>query len=189
MVKFLISNYVKRQISLENIKEEEASVYQYGYTLLFEKMMNFGISLLVTIFTNGWFAAGVFMLAFAPIRQYSGGWHAKTFASCTFISNMILLLNIFIYKSKIDIPVSGLISVDVIVSCIIIGFSPVQSSKNLNAKECLRYKKIVCILIIVSMMFELVLVCLNHIEVISIFVYAHSIIAIALLLGKIKNTM
>ena len=189
MIKRLIRKYVERQILLENIREEEAGVYQYGYTLLFEKIINGIILFIITIFTNGWFPVGVFMLAFVPLRQYSGGWHAKTFAHCTFISNVVFLFNILVYKSKIDIPVPCLVIIEVIVSCIILVLSPVQSSKNLNLEEYLRYKQIVCILIIVSIVFELVLFYLNHVRTVSIFVYAHSIVAIALLLGKINSAM
>ena len=188
-MKRLISKYVERQILYENIKKEEVGVYQYGYTLLFEKLINFIILVIITILSNGWFPVAIFMLAFVPLRQYSGGWHAKTFARCTVISNMVLLVNTFIYGSKIDIPILSLIIVEVIAVCVIIGLSPVQSSKNLNTKECLRYKKIVSILIIVSIMFEFALLCQEYVKIVSIFVYAHSIVAIALLLGKNNSAM
>ena len=54
MVEKIVDCIVKSQISSGKIKQEENSVYLYGYTLLFEKMINIIIILIISILTGRW---------------------------------------------------------------------------------------------------------------------------------------
>ena len=47
MIEKLTNHIVDCQIASGKIKEEEGSVYRYGYTLFFEKLINIAIALII----------------------------------------------------------------------------------------------------------------------------------------------
>lgn len=54
MVDKLVNYIVDRQIASGKIKQEEGSVYRYGYTLFFEKLINILIVTIICIITGKW---------------------------------------------------------------------------------------------------------------------------------------
>ena len=64
MIEKLTNYIVDCQIASGKIKEEEGSVYRYGYTLFFEKLINIAIALIICLITGKWLAVGLFLLAF-----------------------------------------------------------------------------------------------------------------------------
>ena len=52
MIEKLTNYIVDCQIASGKIKEEEGSVYRYGYTLFFEKLINIAIALIICLITK-----------------------------------------------------------------------------------------------------------------------------------------
>ena len=63
MIEKLTNHIVDCQIASGKIKEEEGSVYRYGYTLFFEKLINIAIALIICLITGKWLEVGLFLLA------------------------------------------------------------------------------------------------------------------------------
>ena len=101
MVEKIVDCIVKSQTSSGKIKQEENSVYLYGYTLLFEKLINIVIVLLISFVTGRWIEIWVFLFAVIPLRSFVGGWHAKKFWQCTVISNAAVILLLVIIEKII----------------------------------------------------------------------------------------
>lgn len=64
MIEKLTNHIVDCQIASGKIKEEEGSVYRYGYTLFFEKLINIAIALIICLITGKWLAVGLFLQLF-----------------------------------------------------------------------------------------------------------------------------
>lgn len=73
------------------VDEKKKEIYIYGLELLFSTMFTM-LSILALSFVALSPAYGfVFLLFFIPVRLFAGGFHAKTFAHCFFITNGIFL--------------------------------------------------------------------------------------------------
>ena len=85
MIEKLTNYIVDCQIASGKIKEEEGSVYRYGYTLFFEKLINIVIALIICLITGKWLAVGLFLLAVIPFRSFQEAGMQK----CYYFKNYI----------------------------------------------------------------------------------------------------
>ena len=165
MIEKLTNYIVDCQIASGKIKEEEGSVYRYGYTLFFEKLINIVIALIICLITGKWLAVGLFLLAVIPFRSFAGGWHAKEFWQCAILSNlMIVIMLICIEKLCITKEIVYVIF-EVITLLALIFIIPTQNpNKKLSQNELKKYKK-------VSFIIWLVQCCFFCLQKLSIFHY------------------
>ena len=67
----------------ENCKNKDLEVISYGVELLLSSTVNLIIVLTIGSFLFGVRETVAFTLLFCPIRQYSGGFHARSYLECT----------------------------------------------------------------------------------------------------------
>lgn len=129
----------------------------------------------------------VFILSFAILRQYAGGFHAKTFLRCLFISCLIVVLLYlplnFTGDGTAFICIGSALSLPVIAV-----LSPVDSVyKPIAEDEQKKYKKRLLVLLcaeVIAAVFVYFLV--NNICTICI-VYSWCVLAASLITGQIFN--
>ena len=68
--------------SMEN-KDTDIQVIIYGIELLLSSFVNLILVMIVGGYFFGILPTLVFILFFCPIRQFSGGFHAKSYMTCT----------------------------------------------------------------------------------------------------------
>lgn len=86
-----ISQYIVGwQINKGILREEERAVYQYGYELLLNQVINILIAVLIAIAFKSPGAVFIFLLSYIPLRSFCGGYHAGTNLTCTIVSAFIL---------------------------------------------------------------------------------------------------
>ena len=92
--------YCKKNIIAEDKKE----IYCYGFQLIMADIINYTIIIALGIILNRIIDSMVFLIILCGIRQFSGGFHAKTFAVCrlSFIATYICVLSISFIISKIN---------------------------------------------------------------------------------------
>ena len=92
--------YCKKNIIAEDKKE----IYCYGFQLIMADIINYTIIIALGIILNRIIESMVFLIILCGIRQFSGGFHAKTFAICrlSFIATYICVLSISFIISKIN---------------------------------------------------------------------------------------
>lgn len=186
MVNDLVIKLVEKQIALGNIRSEEVSVYQYGYTLLLERAINIIITVCISIIMSSGKSVLLFLLAFVPIRSLAGGWHSKRLILCTFWSNLVIVLGTLVYN-EIDVFLMNLLIIELSLFIIIVLLSPVQSNnRNLTKREENIYKKRVIILLVINYVLEIFLYMNDCIRGVLVFLYAHIVITISLIMGKIQ---
>lgn len=78
-------------------------VITYGIELLLSSVVNLILVMIIGGLFFGAFATFVFVLFFCPIRQFSGGFHAKSYIICTvgFLGLFLLLGNVMMFIENI----------------------------------------------------------------------------------------
>lgn len=64
------------------VPREKREIYIYGFKLIFADIINFGIIILFGLCTGKLKESIIFLITLCGLRQYSGGFHAKTFLIC-----------------------------------------------------------------------------------------------------------
>lgn len=189
MVEKIVDCIVKSQTSSGKIKQEENSVYLYGYTLLFEKLINIVIVLLISFVTGRWIEIWVFLFAVIPLRSFVGGWHAKKFWQCTVISNAAVILLLVIIE-KIIIKNQIFYAVfEITIGILMCWLVPVQNeNKPLSLEEEKKYKKISYFIWGIECCIIPLVILQKKYKYATIILYAHFIIIFAALVGRISNT-
>ena len=70
--------YIRKKI----IAEEKREIYSYGFKLIISDVINYIIIISLGIVFNRLIESIVFLITLCGIRQFSGGFHAKTFWLC-----------------------------------------------------------------------------------------------------------
>ncbi len=176
-------------LMLENgiIEQDEIEVYGFGVQLLLETLFSFAVFFIIAALLGILWEFIVFMAAFALLRQYAGGFHAKTFLRCLFISCIIVSL---LYPPlKFTGDGTAFICIGSVVSLPVIAvLSPVDSVyKPIAEDERKKYRKRLIILLTVEVAAVIVTVfCFDHIYAVCI-VYAWCVLALSLAVGRISN--
>lgn len=76
------------------IDSEQADLYAYGFFVLFSKGLSFAEVLLSGIILHNVWNAIVFYCVFTPLREYSGGIHARKEKNCIFCTALALFFSI-----------------------------------------------------------------------------------------------
>lgn len=186
MVEKIVSHIIDCQTASGRIKQDENSVYQYGYTLFFERVINIAIVIMICLITNRWLEIWRFLVAIIPLRSYAGGWHANKFWQCAIISNLIVIIMLLtIDKISIDSEIVY-VGFEVIVLIAILFIVPIQNSnKPLTPEEKKIYRKKTIYIWIIECCLMLIFVIYKQYKYSLIILYAHSIVTIAVIAGKI----
>lgn len=165
MMKKLTNKIVDWLISCDVINEEDSELYNYALFLVILSFSPIVISLVIGLCMGLPLQSILIMIPFFVIRQYSGGYHAKSLSFCFFISCIIIAVFIFL---------SGIISFHFsigISACsflIIFLFSPITNeNKKLNIYEFNRYKLLARIISGIFLLLDIVFTLLE-IETFSI---------------------
>lgn len=131
--------FVEKQI----VKKEDEEVYAYGMELLYSSIFNIALAAIIAIITNTVYPTAAFLITFIVIRQYIGGYHAKTHLGCMSIFAVVLccfaVLSRYI-PAECEVWISMLAIV--LAMFLILRFAPVEHpNKPLSCKEKSRLRK------------------------------------------------
>lgn len=189
MIQKLVDTMINKQIEKKVLKTEEIRIYQYGYILLYEVVLNLIFALNIGLIFGELKMISFFLFMYIPLRSFCGGWHADKIWKCTIISNIILLLQIlgerFLAQNIVIYMIIGLF-----VFCLIsiLHMAPVETeSKKINTNERRIYKKrIYCITLIQAVVF-VVLVLVDAKKYIFSMSYVYVVQNAMLVLEMLKN--
>ena len=114
--------YCKKNIIAEDKKE----IYCYGFQLIIADIINYTIIIALGIILDRTLDSIAFLITLCGIRQFCGGFHAKTFTVCrlSFITTYISVLFIAFILSSISIEFIALINIVCFLS--ISYFAPIE---------------------------------------------------------------
>lgn len=98
MLESVAYRIVDTQIHKGLLKEEDRSIYQYGYQMLMEYCINIATSITIAAFFHAYRIAVVFSLAYFLLRGYAGGYHAKTSIGCFLMSAAVLVMVVVVVR-------------------------------------------------------------------------------------------
>lgn len=143
MIQRLSKNIVNWQIKKNILTNEQRILYQYGYEILINQIVNILIAILIADMMHAPLTVFVFLVSYIPLRSYCGGSHARTHGGCTFVSALLILIVCFCEKavnpakafvfSPISFAISGIV---------VFLLAPVaDKNKPLDEAETIRYRK------------------------------------------------
>ena len=131
--------FVEKQV----VRKEDEEVYAYGMELLYSSILNIALAVIIAIITNTVYPTAAFLTAFIVMRQYIGGYHAKTHLGCMSILAAFLccfaVLSRYI-PAECEVWISMLAIV--LAMFLILRFAPVEHpNKPISGKEKSKLKK------------------------------------------------
>lgn len=163
MIVKLARKTAEKFVENNNIIYDKISIYQYGFFVLYSNILFFIITSIIGAILSVFLQSVVFFFAFFLIRQFAGGYHAKTETRCEILSTLSILCCIVLIKlSKMyDIRIA-LLSISLVFAVLIFILCPLDTpEKSLNDKEYKYFRKIswiilslIIVAIIVSFIFK-----------------------------------
>ncbi len=131
--------FVEKQV----VKKEDEEVYAYGMELLYSSIFNIALAAIIAIITNTIYPTAAFLITFIVIRQYIGGYHARTHLGCMSIFAVVLYCFAVLARyipAECEVWISMLAIV--LAMFLILRFAPVEHpNKPLSGKEKSRLRK------------------------------------------------
>lgn len=119
------------------VPQDKREIYSYGFQLILADIINFSIVILLGVFLGKVVDSILFLITLCSIRQFSGGFHAKTFWLCrlsmlsTFFCVTVISQLLPMQSYKIIVLV-----INIICTAVITFLSPVKHpNKELNTKQ------------------------------------------------------
>ncbi len=193
MLRRQIAKVISWQVDHHVLAEEDRTVYEYGYLLMVEVMINVVIAIVLGVAGSSLREVMLFLFLYIPLRSYCGGYHAETAGTCTLFSSIIIICEIImvhimpVHDNNLLSIVCGLF---IICMVAVILLAPVDSvHKPLSKDVCSRHKKTV---ICIAFMHGVCMLGMLYFRVnigCYIMTYVYSIQVLMLLLGRIKNML
>ena len=98
MIGKLASKTAESFIKNPNSCYDKIEIYQYGFFVLYSNIFFFLITIILGVAFNALLSSIALYIAFFSIRQYAGGYHAKTETRCEIISTLSILACIIIIR-------------------------------------------------------------------------------------------
>lgn len=137
----VLNNFLQKQISYGNLKEDDIEIYYFGLKQSLMFLLHLMTTILIGVVMEEWLEAIVILLVFIPLRTNAGGYHARHRSSCYIFSTLLTILMLW------GVKVLGWSTISMLLISIISGFiiwnlSPVEdANKPLCELECRVYRK------------------------------------------------
>ena len=184
----LIKRLLLFQRGRGDISQEDMELYQYGYTLALNAMINLLIVLIIGIGFREISFVLLFHFFFIPLRIYCGGWHAGNTLKCTFFSGILIVIDTSLYHFlPANVDSIFLILIDTaFIAVIASSRSNAGKWKRISEKEISRYTAIVRIQLVLHAAIVLIGLWAGQEWLLKLFVTVHGSMAILVVLEKIK---
>lgn len=188
MLQWLSKKIVNWQIKKNILTDEERAVYQYGYEVFLNQILNILIAIVIAVVLRAPMPVFVFLVAYIPLRSYCGGYHANTNGGCIIVSAILICLVCLVTKNIQTTAAAVLPPVSFILSGILIfRFAPVPDrNKPLDELETVRYRSRSWLIWLAEAAIGMAFYFLKGKAGVVIAV-SHIILSIMLCLGLLKN--
>lgn len=134
---------VDRLVAHRIINDEDMEIYRFGLESVLLKAIHYVSMLFVGLLLGMLPETILFLITYAAIRAYAGGYHANTRGVC-YVLSWVTILSVLLIARFSPVGITGVLAVAFIVLSfpVIFIFAPVENSaKPLDALECTHYKK------------------------------------------------
>jgi len=173
------------------IDSEQADLYAYGFFVLFSKGFSLAEVLLSGFILHNVWNAILFYFIFTPLREYSGGIHARKEITCTFCTALVLFLSIAGIK-LLEVTVGCAIQASLLVigTSAVFLFSPLDTpEKPLDEDECILFGQKSKRLCVAADLLAILSYILNLSGIMNAISMALALEGILLIAGKIQSKL
>lgn len=155
---------VKASVSLTNrlisagvIKSEEFDIYQFGIENTILKLIHLASYAALGVIIGKLPELIIFLMAFIPLREYSGGFHAKTPLRCYIVSCLTVSTVLLLFKFTTSYLINYSIPIALVGSFLLFLIIPVEAKdKPLDESEKIYYKSKGGFLILLELVLTLI---------------------------------
>lgn len=179
ITEFLIRNQV--------VQKDDRELYQFGIQQTLFIILNLSTTIAIGILCGMLWQSIVFIIAYIPLRHYSGGFHARTPINCYFFSSIMVFTVLSVMKL---FPVNCFICDIVILFSLLIIFilSPLaDKNKPLNNEERTVYKRRVRMISFAELIIIAICQSLSLVNMVCCMTLSMGCIGLLLILGWIKS--
>jgi accessory gene regulator B len=184
----LVDRIVDWWIAKGIVSPQEKEIYAYGLNEGLVTVGNMITSIVISILFKLFWLNILYLICYIPLRSYAGGIHAKTHLRCYYSS---ILLNIVVLVLLKYLPINsilGLCIILIIAGLTIIFLSPVEDkNKPFDKKEYTVFKKRARLILLVEIIAFAVILYFGLYQIAYTIAISLAMLAIMLVLGKIKN--
>lgn len=114
----IILDYLLKSEVIKNTQEVK-DYYQYGIEITVSSLLNVILILLIGLVSGNLIESIIFLLCFIPLRQFTGGYHAKSYFLCNLTFSVSFSIILIVYNLMKEYVTSYFGILIVLVSCII----------------------------------------------------------------------
>jgi len=141
------------------IVQNEQEIYKYGLMLMISEGISTVVIVLISLFLKRISFALLYLLMFAILRRYTGGYHAPTRIKC-FISFVCLyLFSLYLFDSSTHF---AFLFYDYIAMIVILFMAPINNHKVLSNTMVTNNKRKAIFSLFVTILFRYMLLILNN---------------------------
>lgn len=188
MIESLSKKFVQWQIAKNIISAKDISVYEYSYIVLIGEMTNILIAFIIAAVFR-YPVLLIFLTAYIPLRIFAGGYHEDSSDRCMVFSTITLIIVCIIgkYLYTDDRTLFYLFG-ELASATVIILLAPVEDhNKPLDKNETKKYRKYAYVLLLAEISIAILFYYIEWKEASFMLMLTHLIMAVMLILGKIKN--
>ena len=169
------------------VKEEERSIYEYGFVVAMET----GLSLIIIFFVAGilhMVVEGIlFFIVFIPLRSYAGGLHLEHYWSCLALSCLTFSVILLLTKFAI-MPTYIVFFIIVFLELLVYCLYPVENiNRKVDAVENEFFQKRLKKFLLIDMLIVGICIALKNNSYLILIMTTFFMVAITMLIGKYKN--
>lgn len=169
------------------IGEEDREAYEYGFEITLEVGLFSMFCLFVSLYTHMFVEGIIFFIIFVPLRSYAGGLHLKRYCSC-FLLSCLTFIGVLLGAQNIQISMKSLFVILPLMAIIIMHLYPVENiNRKADEEEIEYFKKKLKLFLGVDILMAYICIVLQNAKCLSVIVITFFIIAVTMLIGKIKN--
>lgn len=106
-----------------NIKNDDAEMYEYATKVLFQSVINIGTTILIGVSFRMIKECLSFISIFILLRKFTGGLHAKKYSYCFISSTILIIISMLIIRAfernNLQCLFIGLITIAVLIICVL----------------------------------------------------------------------
>ena len=180
-----IHSIVDKKIEQGEFSKSKRDLYIYGYTLLLEKTIIILITITIAVIFKAYWEIIILCIAFIPLRQYAGGYHAKTRSACLTLSALYMIgavLWIGFAKNHLIFPYNVLI--EGVCAGIVFWLAPIDTqTRRISESERIYFKRVTRIILIIQSAIVIALICFQKNQIVTIILTGHMGVAGSLMIG------
>lgn len=186
-MKKYVSKAIVNWLLQDNQEKQWYEVYLFGTEQVLGNFINVLTILIIGIAFEEFLQTIVLISAFMGIRSYAGGYHASSVLRCYILTNSVIVWVLFVMKyMPLENTILGYMSLAS--SVIIFILSPIDTeNKRIDEIEYIHYRKRTIIAWNIEVSIALLCAVLQYLLITESIVFAHTILSLSLIGGKISN--